>query len=78
MNQVRAIEAMMAEAGMSRYALSRAIGKSDSYVNSLIHRDGDVGAAGLATLAHAMGYELVLRGHGQEIAIDPNAGKEAS
>lgn len=77
MNQVRAIEAMMSEAGMSRYALSKAIGKSDSYVNSLIRRDGDVGASVLATLAHAMGYELLLRGHGHEIAIDPNAGKEA-
>lgn len=41
-----------------------------------IHRD--VGAPVLATFAHAMGYELLLRGHGHEMPIDPSMTKEAN
>lgn len=69
MTTAEALAAMLERSGMSRYALSKAMGKSANYVANTINAGSDVGSQNLARMAKIMGFRLVLVGDGPEIEI---------
>lgn len=62
---------MISSSGMSRRKVSADIGRHPNFLTVTLQKESTPRADTLAALAHAMGYELVLRGHGEEIVIDP-------
>ena len=71
MNTTDAIRHMMKTTGTNPNALSVRMGRSRTYVRNTLSRGMGATAVVLATMADVMGYELVLRGQGEEIVIDP-------
>lgn len=70
MKTMDALLRMLDRAHMSRYALSKSIGKSTGYVQSALNRGGDMGCMTLAEMARHMDYKLLLQGHGEKIEIE--------
>lgn len=66
-----AIRHMIDETGMTCRSLSALIGRSPTFVSTTLSKGSTPRADTLAAMADAMGYELVLRGAGEEIRIDP-------
>lgn len=71
MNTDKAINTMLDKSGMSRRKVSSAIGRHPNFLTVTLQKESIPRVDTLAALANAMGYELVLRGHGDEIVIDP-------
>lgn len=71
MNVLGAIKKMIANSGKSARAVSVEMGKSPNYMGATLAKVSDIGAANVARVAKACGYELILKGHGEEIPIDP-------
>ncbi len=63
-----AIRKMMEVSGMTAVDLSRAIGRSDTYVSTTLSKGSVPRVDTLAAMAEAMGFELVLKGGETEIA----------
>lgn len=69
METTAAIEEMLKRSGMSRYALSKAMGKAPTYVQNTISRGGSVTVDNLAKMAHIMGFRVIIDGEGESIEI---------
>ena len=65
-----AIRHMCKVAGKGTPVVSRDIGRGSSFVGSILSRGSVPKADTLARIAEACGYEVVLRGHGEEITIE--------
>lgn len=59
--------------GMSRYAVSKAMGKSPLYIGGLLSRGSVPKTDTMATIMDAAGYDLLVRrrSDGEEFIIDP-------
>lgn len=66
-----AIDQMLDTSGMTKAGVSAALGKHRNYLSSTIYQGATPKIDTLANMAAAMGYKLVLVGHGEEIEIDP-------
>ena len=69
MAPTEALREMLDRSGTSMYALSKAMGKSETYVQSTLRRGTDIGSTNLATMASHMGFKLTLNGMGEPIEI---------
>lgn len=69
MTPTEAIQEMLARSGISKYALSKALGKSHAYIDSTLRQGSDIGASKLAEMARIMGFDLVISGDGEPIEI---------
>ena len=65
-----AIRHMCEAAGKGTTVVSRDIERASSFVGSILSRGSVPKADTLARIAEACGYEVVLRGHGEEITIE--------
>ncbi len=72
MKAIDAIQTMLAKSGKSANSVSLAMGKHRNYIATAIYKQSDPQADNLAKIAELCGYELILKGHGEEIAIDPS------
>lgn len=70
MNAIDAMAHMMKTARWSGTELSRAMGKTRNWYSATTYQGSTPKADTLAKAAGVMGYELVLRGHGEEIVVD--------
>lgn len=70
MTPTEALREMLDRSGMSMYGLSKAMGRSKTYVQTTIRRGTNIGSATLAEMARAMGYRLVLDGDGEPIEVE--------
>ena len=70
MKSLDALRRMMEGTGIGKVALSRAMGRTKGYIGSTLYNGGDLKVGTLAEAASAMGYELVLEGHGERISLD--------
>lgn len=68
----RALREMVAGSGMSAYRLSRTIGRSKSYVSTLLESGSMPGVDTFVQLAHACGYEVEVTGHGARWRLSPD------
>lgn len=75
MNTTECIRHMVGQSGMSARKASQALGKSPTYLGTVITNGVDVSAGNLAKIADTMGYELLLRKEGEEITVDPPKGE---
>ncbi len=75
MNTTECIRHMVGQSGMSARKASQALGKSPTYLGTVITKGVDVSAGNLAKIADTMGYELLLRKEGEEIPVDPPRGE---
>ncbi len=76
MNTLDAITKMLTTSGTSKAALGAALGRSRNSIYNMYQKGTDVKAETLVRMADAMGYELILRGHGEEIPIDPPSAEQ--
>lgn len=76
MSPSEALAWMLSQSGTSAYALSKKLGKSTGYISSVIAKSTDMSAGNLATMADAMGFDLVVRERGsrRKRVIDPKGG----
>lgn len=65
------IKHIIGKSGKSGIKVSQSLGRSDYYISTAISNGRDVGCSTMAAIAEACGYELILKGHGEEIPIDP-------
>ena len=77
MDTTSAIVAMLERSGMSKYALSKRMGKSANYIANTVSAGADVSAGNLAKMAHIMGYRLCLVGDGDVIEVCEEVGDVA-
>lgn len=61
------IQWMMSESGMSGVALSHAIGRSPNYMSATLSKGSTPQIDTFAKIAHAMGYEVVIRKKSEEV-----------
>ena len=66
-----AIRHMCEATGGGTVTVSKAMGKTRSYLSALLSRGTVPKADTLAQIAQACGYELVLEGHDERIVIEP-------
>ena len=71
MNADQAINQMIESSGKSRRRVSQDIGRHPNFITVTLNKGSVPRADTLAAIAGATGYELVLRGNGDEIVIDP-------
>lgn len=69
MNVKQAIEVMCERSGKSQRAVSSEIGKAPTFVGTTLSKGSVPRVDTMAAIARACGFELVLRGHGVEIAL---------
>lgn len=69
MTPTEALREMLDRSGTSMYALSKAMGKSPTYIQSTIRQGSNLGAGNLALMASHMGFKLTLNGMGEPIEI---------
>ena len=69
MNSCEAIRKMMEVSSTTAAALSRKMGKSDTYVSTTLSKGSSPRAENLAAMAKIMGFELILRQGNHEIVI---------
>ena len=72
MKTEEAIRQMCRTAQMGTVAVSEEIGRNRSYVGNMLSRGSTPQADTLAKIAKACGYELLLKGHGETLTIDPD------
>lgn len=65
-----AVAEIVAMSGKGPIAVSREMGRSDTYVSMTISRGSVPKLDTFVEIAAACGFELVLRGEGREIAIE--------
>lgn len=73
MSSLDALSEMLKRSGMSKYALSKALGRSTTYISTTMQKGGDIGAENLARMAEVMGFRLVLDGKGEPIEVTPRS-----
>lgn len=71
MNIWDAIDKMKQASGLSGYAISKAMGKNTNFFSAMQYNKNKPLVETLAGLAKATGFELILKGHGEELVIDP-------
>lgn len=71
MNTTECIRHMIEASGLSARKASQLLGKSPTYLGTTITNGSDVSAGNLSGIANVTGYELILRGRGEEIRVDP-------
>lgn len=71
MDTTDCIRHIVEQSGKSGIKISNAIGRSDYFISTTVSKGSDVGCSTMAAIADACGYELILKGHGEEIPIDP-------
>ena len=69
MNVKQAIDKMCEEAGKSQRTVSKEIGRNPSFLSTSMSKGSVPRVDTMAAIARACGFELVLRGHGVEIAL---------
>lgn len=69
MNATEAIRAMMDASGMTATELSRAMGKSDSYIRTTLANNTSPRVDNLALMAEIMGFELMLIRNNETIRL---------
>lgn len=62
---------MLRVSGKSANSVSLAMGKHRNFISSTIYQRSTPRSDNLAKIAELCGYELILKGHGEEIEIDP-------
>lgn len=74
MDSAKLIRTMMDESGMRGVDLSRAMGRSSVYMATVLSRNSVPRLDTFTEMANAMGYEVVIRGHGSEhlIMVEPS------
>lgn len=60
---------MLDMSGMSKYGLSKALGKSPTYIANLLRNDGDIGVENLARMAEIMGCKIKLEADSETFEI---------
>ena len=75
MNTTECIRHMIEASGLSARKASQFLGKSPTYLGTTITNGSDVSAGNLSRIAEVAGYELILRGRGEEIRVDPSKGE---
>lgn len=78
MDVLAALKTMIETSGTNPTKLARDIGRSSRYVSTTMQKGSDIQCSNMARMAGVMGYELVLRGHGEELVIDPRPDGEPS
>lgn len=71
-NAKDAVGEVVSRSGEGPMALSRKLGRHESYLSTTISRRSVPKLDTFADIADACGFELVLRGHGTELVIEPN------
>lgn len=72
MDTAELLSHMAKACGKSLRELSRELGRDSSWLSATIHRKSEMRADILAEVARACGYSLVIKGHGEEITVNPN------
>ena len=67
------IRQLVRSSGRSSREVSRAIGRSPTWIASAVSRGTDISASRLASIARACGWRLVLRREDEEMEVDPHA-----
>lgn len=63
---------MIKQSGKSARTVSKDIGRSPTFLSASLAQGNGVSVNTLILVANEAGYELVLKGHGEEIPIDPS------
>lgn len=63
---------MIEQSGLSARKVSTEIGRHPNYLGATLAKGSDVGIANVARIAEKTGYEVILKGHDEEIKIDPS------
>lgn len=71
MKAMEAIRLMLDASGRSANSVSLSLGKHRNYLATATYKESSPRADNLAAIAEECGFELVLKGHGEEIRIDP-------
>lgn len=66
-----ALKHIIEKSGKSARSVSLDIGKSPTYLYTVIGSKNDIGASKLAAVAKACGYKLILKSKDDEITVDP-------
>lgn len=69
MDTIAALEEMLKRSGISKYRLSKEMGKHPTYIGTTIGKHSAISAENLAKMARIMGFRLVLDGVGEPIEI---------
>lgn len=77
MDVLDVIKAMMKGSGTSAAALSRALGKSRTYIGTTMFKGSDVGSGNLAKMAELMDYQVKVVGRGEEFEVTPRGDGDA-
>lgn len=77
MDAKQLIQTMMKDSGTTGVGLSRAMGKTDGFVSATLARGSVPKVDTFAAMADAMGYEVVVRGHGREYRVGGVEGRAA-
>ena len=67
---------MVAASGKSAIALSRELGRGDTFLTSTMTRRSRPRVDTFVAFARACGYEVVLRGHGEELSLSDALGED--
>lgn len=70
MKSVQAVRHIVDKSDKSQRALADELGRAPAFVSSMLTRNTDPRLSTFASLAGACGYDLVLRGHDEEVTID--------
>lgn len=73
MEPLEALSSAIKTSGLSRYAVSRRLGKTQAYIGAMFSRESIPKTDTYATIADVCGYDLLLRRRADdsEIVIDP-------
>lgn len=73
-NVLRSVRRMLDNADVSASEVSRRIGRTSGYMGSMIY-NGTVPRTDLfVSIANACGYDVIVRGHGEEWSLTPTPG----
>lgn len=70
MDTLDAIKRMLEGSGMTAAALAKAVGRSRNSIYNMFSGKTDVRVGSLVDMAKATGYEIIARGHGEELVIE--------
>ena len=71
MNATECIQHMIKTSGKRGVRVSSELGKSKNYISAMIAQQNDPSCQTMAAIAKVCGYDLILKGHDEEIVIDP-------
>lgn len=72
MRPLRVVREMMHTTNTSQRRLSQLMGRSPSYVGTTLSRDTSIEAENLISMANAMGYRVLVEGHGATFELSPH------